>query len=166
MPWPHSLHVTAWCEVRAKIWSSYAKRDQGTWGMIQAEQQRPLSACTGWHHKNKQWLNTGSQADRPCVGLLSDPFPCKRAPAPPPPLCSLAPDLGKTGTGRSLPQRQPRSQVEAQPPQFLQSQHSDPKPQPTLDHICALELGRTQLRKGRDLGLLLRGATDANTGDA
>ena len=45
-------------------------------------------------------------------------------------------------------------------------QHLDCQSQPTPHHSSTLDLGQTQLRKGNDLGLLLRVTMDADTGDA
>ena len=73
------------------------------------------------------------------------------------PHCSSVLALRQTGPGRRLPQRRPRSQVAARPPQFLLPQHPDPQPQPTPHYNPELDPGQTQQRKGCNLQLLLSG---------
>ena len=63
-----------------------------------------------------------SLADCPWGGVHSCSFPSGSAPVLPTSHCSLERDLGWTGPGRALPQRQPRSHAAAQPPLFLQPQ--------------------------------------------
>lgn len=62
VPWPRSHHMTTWCEIRAKIWSSYT--DPGDWGVIWAELPRPLSVhARGWqvetarHCQHAHWVS-------------------------------------------------------------------------------------------------------------
>ena len=111
-----------------------------------------VSTRTGQCYKNTQWL--GGQD---LHGYLQGWFPNGSSLVLPTPHGSLLSDLEWTGPGRGLPQRQPRSQVAPQPPQFLQPQHPDAQLQPTPHHSLALDLGQSQQRKGCDPGLLLRG---------
>ena len=82
----------------------------------------------------------------------------------PTPHCSLVLNLGNTGPGRRLPQRQPGSQVAVQLPQFMQPQHANPQPQAILHHNFAVGLVQTQQKKGHDFGLHLSGTVDTYTG--
>lgn len=61
-------------------------------------------------------------ADCPWGGVHSCSSPSGSTPVLPTSHCSLERDLGWTGPGRALPQRQPRSHAAAQPPLFLQPQ--------------------------------------------
>lgn len=53
-PWPHSLHITAWHQIKAKIWSSCVETHYGAWGVILAEPQKPLSV-----HAQAWWTEPG-----------------------------------------------------------------------------------------------------------
>ena len=122
-----------------------------------------VSTRSGQHRKSAQHLSSESRADGPRkrAGAGGSCFP-ERAPWLFTPWLGTRP--GHTDPGRSLPQRQPRSQAATPPPQFLQTQRPDPQSQPAPHHSLALDLGQTQQRKRCGPGLPLSGTVDAYTG--
>ena len=152
-PQPHSLHTAAWCETWAN-WppgerlSLATQTDWGPW------------VWSGWGGGHCQCALRRPRRSMP--QFVSQPSKS----APPAPHCSLALDLGQTGPGRKLPQRQPGFLVAAWPSQFLQPQHPDPQPQPTPHHSLAPDRGWTQQGKGHNPELRLSRAVDAYKGGA
>lgn len=104
------------------------------------------------------------RSDSHCQHVCSSSSPSESTPALPTLHCSFGLDLGQTGRGINLPQRQPRSQEREQPPHFLQPQCSEPQPEPTPHCSLELDLGRTQQRKGSKRGLLLSRTMNTCTG--
>ena len=100
-----------------------------------------VSTHTGCSHKSKQHLSAESLAGRRWEGVQSGSFPRESTLSLSTLKGSLVLDLGQTDPGRSLPQKQPRSQAAVQPPQFLQPQCPDAQHQPTPHHSLALDRG-------------------------
>ena len=115
MLWPHSCHLTAWCEIRTMtgLTTQRQSRVPGVWSRQAAEtnvnvywvalQEQAVARC--WI-LGRQMLGQSTQ-----WSLLQQEHPGSAHST----LDSWAPDLGKTGPGKSLPQRQPRSQVAEEP---------------------------------------------------
>ena len=118
-----------------------------------------------------------SVGEQPCQYLFRQPlgkYHDQQATVPlpanqahwPMPYHSFVLDLEQTGPGRHLPQKQSRSQVVAQTPQFLQPQGPDSQLQLNPHYSLVLDPGRTKQRKGCNLGPLLRRMVDVYTDSA
>lgn len=73
-------------------------------------------------------------------------LPARVSPRVPTPHGRLVMDLGQTGPGRTLPQRQPRFQAAMQPPQFPKPRRLNLWPPPC--HILAPDLGQHTAEEG------------------
>lgn len=130
-----SLYSIAWCEIRAKIWSSYGETDQGTSGVTWGHCKHVPRAGPQEHTVAKHWISgrhtTGKsiQLSQQCALALPTLH------------CSLALALGQKGPGRSLLQNKPRFQAAGFPSQFLQTQCLNPEPTPYSQPctICGLK---------------------------
>lgn len=89
----------------------------------------------------------------------------QECPLPPTPQHSLVLDLGQTGPGKRLTQRQPRSQAVNSTATFIPAATLLQIPAPTYStsQPCSIS-GTKQQRKGHNLGLLLSGTPDTYTG--
>ena len=135
-----SQYSIVWCEIRAKICSSYGETDQGTSDVTWGHCKHVHWAGPQEHAVAKHWIS-GRHAMGKSIQLSQ-----QYALALPTLHCSLALALGQKGPGKSLLHNKPRFQTAGFPSQFLQAQCLNYQPTPFSQPCAICGLKRSENR--------------------